>query len=902
MFDIEQIKNSAHFIENKTLFKLLNSSPKGLSDEEVKKREKYKNKIFELKTPSAFFIFLRQFNKMTFILLLAALIAFLIGHSLDAIGITLAAILAMFFGFIQEYKAEEQLKFLYSLTKPKAKVLRDGKIQIIDAEEIVVGDIVLLTGGELIPADCKIIEGDNLLVNQAVLTGESEAVEKVSTQIIQKDIDIAERSNILYAGCFLLKGDAKAIVIATGKYSEFGKIANSLTSIEQQSSQLAQDLERLGSFLVRSSLFFVSLIFILGIIRKTELIDLLITSVLLFVAAVPEGLPTVLAITLAYGVRRLAKENAIVRKLSALSTIAKVSVICADKTGTLTLNKLKLVRVFSGFKDFECLNLNLKNLEQKERLIFIIKYALLSCNIFLDKNHSVYLKNSNNKGQNLTLNPTLGDPLEIAIAEFYFKLTQTNKNIFKENLAIAEFPFDFKRRYSCFIRKSNKNIIAYFKGAPEEILAKCDYYLDRDFKVKKLDKITLIKLEEQLKSYSLQSIRTIAVAYSIQKPRKSYTPESCFNKLVFVGFLGFFDPPVEGIHQTIEIAKKANLVVIMVTGDSPQTAMAVAKEIGIIDHSIYPVLGKDLENLNSKQIVSNLLKSRVCARATPEHKLKIVKAFQEHGYVVALTGDGVNDAPALKKADVSFAIGQGGTDVAKSVSDVILVDNNLRTIIRAIEYGRATFENIRAFVSFQVTTNISALFLMFFSQLFNFGLLFKPLQLLWINMVMDGPPALALGLEKPKEDILNRPVIKKNEPILDKSTVFVMLSHSLFFVFSCLLIFWFYSSLFSEQRAVSQVFNVFVLFQLANAIVVHTPNPFLKDLLSNRYLVVALIFILILHILIFQIDFLREFFGVVPLSLFDWFVSIVFLLSFFLYSDIIKLIKLNLPKELFKKV
>ncbi|MCX8163268.1 MAG: cation-transporting P-type ATPase [Candidatus Micrarchaeota archaeon] len=890
MFDVQQIKNSAHYSPNKVLFKLLNSQEDGLTYQEVEKRQEYKNKLFETKSPTALELFLRQFNRMTFILFVAAAIAFLIGHYVDAIGITLAALLAMFFGFIQEYKAEEKLKFLYSLTKPKAKVLREKKVQIVDSEEIVIGDIILVSGGELIPADCKILEGDNLLADQAVLTGESLAVQKSSIEIIEKEKDIAERSNILYAGSYLLKGDAKAIVIATGKYSEFGKISHALSTIKQEPSQLSHDLEKLGNLLVKISLFFVVLIFLLGLVRKMELTDLLITSILLFVAAVPEGLPTVLAITLAYGVSRLAKENAIVRKLSALSTVAKVSVICADKTGTLTLNRLKLVKAFVSFKDFE--DLDSQTTKADKSLFFLVEKALLSTNIFLE--HKKHAAKEEVKEVNVAAS-AFGDPLEVAIADFYLK-AGGEKTIFKKHFAVAEFPFDFKRRYSCFVRKSGNKLIAYLKGAPEEILANCSYYLDENFKIKKLDKTTLLKLEEKIKSYSLNAIRTIAVAYSVQKAKKSYSAEECAKNLIFVGFLGFFDPPVEGIQQTVENAKKANIVVIMITGDSPDTALAVAQQIGIIDISkpAKAVLGKELEHLSDNLIVSTLLNSRVCARATPEHKLKIVNAFQKHGYIVALTGDGVNDAPALKKADVSFAIGKGGTDVAKSVSDIILVDNNLRTILRAVEYGRATFENIRAFVSFQLTTNISALFLMFFSQLLNFGALFKPLQILWINVIMDGPPALALGLEKPKEDILFRPPTSKKEPIIERKTLIGMILHSLFFVISCLFVFWLYSSTFDSSKALSAVFNLFVLFQLANALTVHTPNPFLKDLFSNKYLLFALMGVLILHLSIFEIDFLREFFGVQKLLLFDWFIAILFLLLFFLYSDLIKIIKNSL--------
>jgi len=882
MFDVNHITQNAHALSNQELFSLLNTSLSGLSKAEVEKRkEHYSNNIFKIQPISPISLFLKQFNKMTALLFIAAFLAFLFNHFFDALGIIIAAFLAMFFGFLQEYKAEEKLNLLYDLSVPKSKVIRENKLELINSNEIVIGDIIVLNEGDIIPADCKIIKGERILSNQAILSGESYPAEKSAKEKIPLNVALVERENMLYAGCYLIKGNATCLVVGPGKYSEFGKIANLIGSITKESN-LSKNIEELANFLVRLALFFLFFFFVLGLWFGLDLKDLVLGTILLFVAAVPEGLPTVLTITLAFGVERMAKSNAIVRKLGAIESIGRINIICTDKTGTLTKNELKLIEIYSCMTAYT----DLKKIKLNPKIKKILEIGILASPDSLAKKEE-----SKSSGS---------DPLEEAILDFALKKGIQPNLIYSKNPTLSEFPFDPKHKLSFFVRKNistNSNYI-FLKGSPEEVLKRSAFYLDSNLKEKKLSKEKILELGQIIRHYSIQAIRVVGLAY------KKTNLKSCevdkIDNLVFVGFLGFFDEPVEGVSHTIQLAKESNLQIIMLTGDLPYTAKAVAYKIGLIDDLEMEVpLGSDLEKLDDKQICSLLLKSKICARATPEDKFKIVSAFQKNGYIVGLTGDGANDAPALKQADVGIAMGIGGTDIARSVSDIILTDNNLRTIIKAIEYSRSVFENIKSFLSFQLTTNISLLFLSFIFELLNGGLIFKPLQILWINLIMDGPPALALGIQKRGEEILKKPskyFSKKN--LVDKKVIFNILISSLFMIVSSLVLFFFYKES-SPQKLVTLIFNIFVLLQILNAFVVSSESSFFSNLFKNKYLLLATLLVVLIHLLIMFYAEIAKHFYITMLDLNDWLISLAICFAFIIYSDLSKFLFKSIYKEEF---
>ena len=870
MFDVNHITQKAHSLSNQELFNLLNTSPSGLSSSEVEKRKAlYSNNIFKIQPINPLSLFLKQFNKMTALLFIAAFLAFLFNHFFDAVGILFAALLAMFFGFLQEYKAEEKLNLLYNLSVPKSKVIRENKLALINSNEIVIGDIIVLNEGDIIPADCKIIKGERILSNQAILSGESYPAEKSAKEKIPQNTPLAERENMLYAGCYVLKGNATCVVVGPGKYSEFGKIANLIGTINKEST-LSKNIEELASFLVRLTLFFLFFFFVLGLWFNLDLKDLVLGTILLFVAAIPEGLPTVLTITLAFGVERMAKSNAIVRKLAAIESIGRLNVICTDKTGTLTKNELKLIEIYSCMSAYS----QLKTTKLNQKIKKILEAGILASPDSLARKEKDKSSGS--------------DPLEEAILDFSLKKGVQAEILYLKNPTIVEFPFDPKYKLSFFVRRNIQNNTTYvfLKGSPEEVLKRSNFYLDGSLKEKRLDKKTILQLEEVVRHYSIQAIRIIGVAY--KKTNLKNVGLDKINDLVFVGFLGFFDEPVENVYQTIKTAKDSNIEIIMLTGDLPYTAKAVGYKIGLIDSLDVPVpIGSELEKLDDKQICSLLLKSKICARTTPEDKFRIVSAFQKNGYIVGLTGDGANDAPALKQADVGIAMGIGGTDIARSVSDIILTDNNLKTILKAMEYSRSVFENIKSFISFQITTNISLLSLSFIFELLNAGLIFKPLQILWINLIMDGPPALALGVQKRQEDLLKKPPSYFSKNIVDKKVIFNIMVGSLFMIVSSVVLFFFYKEN-SPEKLATIIFNVFVLLQILNAFVVSSQSYFFSNIFKNKYLLGATILVFIIHLLILFYPETGKYFSITSLDLLDWAISLAVCFAFIAYSDIIK--------------
>lgn len=873
---IEQIRQCAHSCKENDLINSLQSSRKGLSSKQAQDAlRKFGHNLPSSKNEDGLLqILLRQFNALTFLLIFAAIIAFFIGHTPDAVGISAAALLSIIFGFTQEYKADMALKELYKMAMPCSKALRDGKIGEVQSSLLVPGDIVLLSAGDLIPADCRILDGAQVSVDQSALTGESDHVHKRPGQVLQK-LPLAERPNILYSGTLMMKGDATAIVFATGDYSEFGSIASKLAQVGEQQAPLSKYLEELGTKISKASIFAVAVFFILGVFRGEPITQMLIVAISLFVAAVPEGLPTVLAITLALGVGRMAAQKAIVRKMQSVETMGSVNIVCTDKTGTLTENRMQVSKIFAAGQDFAAGEFGSSK---------AAKNALLSA--ALCSNASVRISKSGEVEQ------ALGDGTEIAVM-----LACHNSGInphSRTQKAIASFAFDHERKRSSAVISSNSQILSYAKGAPEIIFQRCTHILGSDMRVRPLGEKDKEIILQKMEEYSADALRLIAVAYKKMPKKSNYLAKEAESNLVWAGLLGLIDPPRKEVAGALELCQKAGIRVIMLTGDSAQTARAIASRLKILASGSKIILGDEINSLSSGQLAERLKSVSVCARATPEHKFRIVKALQQCGHVVALTGDGVNDAPSIKKADVGIAMGIGGTDVARGAADIVLTDNNFATLVNAIRIGRSIFENIRSFVSYQLTTNVSALSLMFISPVLGMPLPLLPLHILWINVLMDGPPALSLGAEPPAKDIMLRPPRKSSEPFLSKKMVFSIFFAAITMTLITLGIFSFYLKN-EPYKAITMAFSTFVFLQLANSLNCRsrTLSAF-EMVLSNKWLVFAISVCLIMQLSIVQLGFFEQFFSTSPLDLRDWMLALACSALLLIIGDIYK--KLFLPK------
>jgi Ca2+-transporting ATPase len=829
------------------------------------------------------------------LLIIAAAVAWAIGHSTDAIGILLAVALSVGFGFAQEYKAEEALGALQKLAAPKAKVLREGKEIEVPASEVVPGDIIVLREGDLVPADARLLKGCQLRVDQSLLSGESIPVEKNGEwqESCKKSIPVFERANIAYAGTQVVWGGGKAVVYSSGISTEFGKIAKSLAEVKQEPTPLQKKLEELGGKIGKAAIGICAIFFIVGVIRGEPAAQMLLSAVALAVAAIPEGLPTILAITLGLGVQRMAAKKALIRKLQAVETLGSATVICTDKTGTLTANKISVVKAnLHGIEYiFKGGPYDLSPAPEREdgkkidgyekKLISSGLEAAVLCN------EASVLKE---KGSSIA--GFQGDPTEGALLIAAIKAGIDIQKLKESKPKIAEISFDYDRKMMTQVRRDGKKYIAYSKGAPEKILQRCSM-ISTPSGVKPLSPKMRSEILRVIHSYSKQALRTIALAKKEVKAKdiekyknsKSIEPEKLENNLVWIGIIGMMDPPRQEVAEVVHLCKQAGIRVIMITGDSPATAEVIACQIGILDENECKdeakggkrelvISGEELEKLGKKELEERLRYIKVLARATPEHKFLVVRTLQKMGEVVAVTGDGVNDAPSIKAADIGVAMGLGGTDVARGAADMVLTDNNFSSLVHAIEAGRSIYENIRSFVRFQLTTNIAALSLMFTSPLIGLGLPLMPLQILWINIIMDGPPALALGVEPPRDDAMNRPPRPKNAPFVSKKFALnIAMSGFLMFLLTLFIYANYHQSWDADvaAKAGTMAFVVFVILQLVNAFNCRSSKMSAwHNLTANRWLLLAAGISLILQIAIIYMPPLQAMFKTVGLDIIDW--------------------------------
>ena len=714
-------------------------------------------------------MFLRQFtDTMVLVLLAATVVSGVIGAMADAVTIMAIVIINAILGFIQEYRAERSLEAIKSMASPHALVIREGKKASIDATQLVPGDIIWVEAGDKIPADVRFLETYSLEVEEAALTGESVPVAKNSMPIAT-EAPLAERFNLGFMGTSVTRGRGLAVVVETGMNTEMGKIASLIESTEQVMTPLQRKLDQLGKTLIAICLAVCGLVTILGILRGEAVLTMFMAGISLAVAAIPEGLPAIVTVVLALGVQRMAKRNAIVRKLPAVETLGCTTAICSDKTGTLTQNKMTVVKAAtltreitfskeeSGAKGY----LGVSNSQQVKHLddpaVIYMMEAALNCN-----NAQVIFQQGKESAA--------GDPTEIALMIMAYKAGIRN-----HFTRVREIPFDSDRkRMSVVVKKHNKYLV-FTKGALDKLIPLCKSIAGGNYKE---DINTMLLRQEQ---WAQQALRVLGFAYQeISAQDAAHLSEEELEKdLTLLGICGMIDPPREGVAESVRICRQAGITPIMITGDHPLTALAIGRQIGLSSHD-HVITGLQIDTMDDNQLFNWTMQSRVFARVTPQHKNRIVKVLQRYGHVVAMTGDGVNDAPAIKTADIGISMGITGTEVTKEASSMILADDDFSTIVNAVYEGRAIYDNIRKFIRYLLGCNIGEVLVMFMASLLAMPLPMLPIQILWVNLVTDGLPAIALGLEPPEPGIMNRKPRSVNEGVFSQGLGWVILSRGVF--------------------------------------------------------------------------------------------------------------------------
>ena len=746
---------------------------KGLANEQVKERtEKYGlNELQEAKKKSLLQRFLDQFKDFSIIvLIIAAIVSGAVGIAqgegvTDTIIILIVVVINAVIGVIQESKAEKSLEVLQKLSDHAAKVIRNGSMSVIPAKELVPGDIVVLDTGDYIPADLRIIEAVNLKSQESSLTGESVPVEKSAEKLDDKEIGIGDRVNMLFSSSLVTYGRGKGIVVETGMTTEVGKIAGMINSAEKQETPLQQKLNKLGKTLGIVALSICVLIFIIGLIQGKEPINMFMTAVSLAVAAIPEGLVAVSTIVLAIGVQKMVKKNAIVKRLPAVETLGSATVICSDKTGTLTQNKMTVEKIFwnNQLKDMS----EVQKIENKDKELTELIYANMLCN-----------------DTKIAENGDLaGDPTETALIDMAFKL-DFKQDVIEKLKRVEEVPFDSDRKLMTTVNQVDNKYIVYTKGGIDELLNRCiDYEINGE---KKTDLEEYTKtIRSQNETMAKEALRVLGCAYKeIDHVPSKEEMKDIESNLTFIGMVGMIDPPREEAKKAVEKCKTAGIKTVMITGDHKITATAIAKKLGILENEDEAITGLELEKMSDEELERNVRHYSVYARVSPEHKVRIVKAWQKNGEIVAMTGDGVNDSPALKTSDIGCAMGIVGTDVAKEAADVILTDDNFATIVSAVEEGRRIYDNILKVIQFLLSSNVGEIVVLLVATLMTplignwFGIadlnhleILLPIHILWINLVTDSLPALALAFDPANKGIMNRKPLKPSKGVFTKGMV-----------------------------------------------------------------------------------------------------------------------------------
>ena len=836
----------------------------GLSEKEIlKRRKKYGfNKLAEKKKESLITRFIAQFKDfMIIILLLASLISALMSYIdktndyADSIIIVSIVVINAVIGVIQEAKAEKSLEALKKLSSPISNVIRNSKNITIDSTELVPGDIIEIESGNLVPADCRLVDSFNLKVEESALTGETVPVLKEANSTLPTKVSLGDMTNMIFSSTIVTNGHAKAIVTETGMNTKVGKIAKMIIDDTSPQTPLQKKLSNIGKSLGMICLAICLAIFIIGLIKGISLKEMFMTSVGLAVAAIPEGLPAVVTIMLSIGVTKMAKNNAIIRKLPAVETLGSSSIICSDKTGTLTQNKMHVVKIYNYKED---ITNNTNSLDFK----FILELGAMCNDCKINNNSST------------------GEPTESAIVNIALKYGINKNSLYNKMKRVNEVPFDSDRKMMTTIHKIGDKYRIITKGAPDIILQRCSYIYNYG-SLKQLDYNTEQNIQKANEEMANKALRVLAIAYKdVTNLPYNINSENIEKDLVFTGLFGMIDPPRDGVRESILNAKKAGIKTVMITGDHILTAKAIAKDLGIYKDGDIAITGNELDQIPSRKFESEIMKYSVFARVSPEHKVKIVKAFQKAGNVVAMTGDGVNDAPALKNADIGVAMGKNGTDVAKNASDMILTDDNFVTIVKAVKEGRHIYDNITKAVHFLISTNIGEIVTIFLGLILGLDTPLLAIHLLWINLVTDSFPAIGLGLEPADKYIMNKKPKNPKKGIFSDG-----LWYKIFFegcMIGILTLFAFFIGIKNYDLTVARTmaFITLGLTELVHSLNIRSNDSiFNNNFFNNKFLLVSFIFGAIIQISVTLIPSIAKMFEVTSLNISQWIYTILISIS-----------------------
>lgn len=814
------------------VMEMLDVTNHGLSDFAVQKRQEVHgyNELEEGKRTSAFAVFFGQFKDLlVIILMIAAFISFLLGEVESTIVIMIVVVLNAILGTVQHVKAEQSLDSLKALTSPVSKVMRNNQVVEISSEDIVVGDLLYLDAGDYISADGRLLESHNLHINESSLTGESLAVAKSAAPIEADYVTIGDKKNMVFTGSFVTNGRGTVIVTAIGMNTEIGKIAILLNTAKEKKTPLQVSLDHFGEKLALGITMLCLVIFTIDLFRGRELAESFMFAVSLAVAAIPEALSSIVTIVLAFGTQKMAKENAIIRKLYAVESLGSVSVICSDKTGTLTENKMSVQQVYVDQKVIPHDQLNSENAIEKK----LILKALL-CNDALERDDK-----------------EIGDPTEIALVKLGKQYNFDELSVRGYYPRVAEIPFNSDRKLMSTVNHINQQHIIITKGAPDVLLSKI-VKIETSKGILNITEDHRRKIEEANHNFSMGGLRVLAIAY--KEVKKNLTIDVDVEKdLIFVGLIAMWDPPRKESKGAVESCIKAGIKPVMITGDHKITAMAIAKQIGIINNSSEAIEGYEIEGLTDQQLQEKVQDFSVYARVTPEHKIRIVKAWQEKGHVVAMTGDGVNDGPALKQADIGVAMGKSGTEIAKDASSMILTDDNFSTIVKAISNGRSIYTNIKNAILFLLSGNAGAIFVVLYATVLGLPVPFAPVHLLFINLLTDSLPAIAIGLEPHNKNTMKDKPRDIRMPLLNKAFTTQVILEGLLIAISTIIAFRIGLSTGDTLTASTMAFTTLCLSRLVHGFNSRSKESIITiGVFSNIYTWLAfLIGFLCLHLVLF---------------------------------------------------
>ncbi|MBI5180603.1 MAG: calcium-translocating P-type ATPase, PMCA-type [Nitrospirae bacterium] len=841
------MKPDWHLLTTDSVLEKLRTGKNGLSSDEAKERlAKYgPNLLKESPKKSPFLLFLKQFTDiLVLILIAAAIISASTGDVTDTIVIIFIVFLNATIGFTQEYRAERAMEALKKLESPVVTVIRDSLHTRIPSQDLVIGDIIELSAGEKVPADLRLIESYNLNVEEAALTGESLPVEK-NTESMEGAVALADRKNMAFMGTIITYGRGIGIITATGMDTELGKIAHLIQEAKDKKTPIQERLERMGKWLAVVALLLCAVIFAAGVFRGEPIQLMLLTAISLAVAAIPESLPAVITIVLALGAYRMVKANALIRKLPSVETLGSVTTICSDKTGTLTLNRMsaEFIYTIDGLE---------KEWNINDKITGKLLHAMVLCN-----------------DANIEADKRTGDPMEIALLQAGIHTGITKEDVLRDYPRVNELPFDSSRKRMSTIHKTPDNkYIAFVKGAVDSLLEISPYILT-DIGVKEMgnaDKEQMLIYNEEMAS---KGVRVLGFAY--RDAKKEIRPDEAENALVFIGLVGLKDPPRDEARDAVLQCRDAGIRPVMITGDHPATAAAIAREVGILSADGRSITGKELSDISDEAFKDVIESISVFARVQPEDKVRIVNVLREKGHIVAMTGDGVNDAPALKGANIGVAMGITGTDVSKEASDMILLDDNFATIVSAVKEGRVIYDNIRKFIRYMLSTNSGEVLTMFFAILLGMPLPLLPIQILWVNLVTDSLPALALGLEPAERNVMKRLPRDPKESIFARG----MWQHIIWVGFlmaaGVLFVMWYELRGSDVRHMQSMAFFTLSMFQMFHVMAIRSEREslFTIGLFSNAKLLGAVLLTFALQLLITYLPPLQKIFKTTSLSLFE---------------------------------